>query len=64
MARLYNTVAKILKVFLETVDIRAERNHPIGVKGLFDVFLFDARVTHVREAEVDTFVFHIIKVFY
>ena len=40
---------KLLEVGLETIDVRAERHHPIIGKSLFDIFHFVA--AHVSQAE-------------
>ena len=52
--RINGAVDEILKVFLESVHIRAQRHHPISVESLFDILLFNARTAHVREAKINT----------
>ena len=44
-------VGKCLKVLLKGIHIRSHRDNPVGVKGVFDIFLFLTLFAHVGETE-------------
>ena len=51
-------VDKRLQVRLESIHVRAHRHHPVGVKRLLHIFLFQTRLTHVGKTKINRFSFH------
>jgi len=45
-------------IFFKGIDIGTERYYPVGVESLLNTLLFKSRFRHMREAEVDTVVWH------
>ena len=49
---LFASAGELFQVFLESIDIRPQGNHPVRVESLLDKLLLLAR--HMRQAEIDT----------
>lgn len=45
------------QVVLESVHVRSQRHHPVGIESLLHVFLFHTLLAHVGEAQVNRFSF-------
>jgi hypothetical protein len=54
---LFASAGELFQVFLESIDIRPQGNHPVRVESLLDKLLLLAR--HMRQAEIDTVFLHI-----
>ena len=48
---------KLFEALFKSIDIRAQRHHPVSIESLFYVFLFVALFAHVGETEVNSFTF-------
>ena len=43
------TIGKSLQIFLKRIHIRTHRHHPIGIKCLLHILLFQTSLTHVSQ---------------
>ena len=53
----FSLAAQLLKVFFKSINVRSQRNYPVGVKSLLDIFHFLA--AHVSQTKQNLIVSHI-----
>ena len=49
---------KLFEILLKAIDVWSQRHHPVCVEGFFYILLFQSRLAHVSQTEVNSFFCH------
>ena len=45
---------KLFEILLKAIDVWSQRHHPVRVERLLDIFLFQSRLAHVSQAQINS----------